>query len=295
MGIFNRDYMRSSQFRLSNPTSWTAIQMIVIVSISVWLCALFGQRQGDVNLFLAENFRASWAALTAGRIWTPVTSVFYHEGLFHILLNLFVLWMFGRTIEEDWGKARFLRFFIIGGTAGALAHCFLMSGAGQVHTVHGASAGVFAVVIYFVCKDPKQNVLLFGVLPMQTWMMGAILLGVDILGAFGFSVVGGGDVAHFAHLGGAAYGGLYFFLEQRGKLPSAGRKKTQKATSRRRKVQRKEWTVAADGMNPYTGRSAQEEQRLDHLLRKVGHGGLDALTPEEREFLMEMSKKSPKT
>ncbi|MEM7164904.1 MAG: rhomboid family intramembrane serine protease [Planctomycetota bacterium] len=295
MGIFNRDYMRGdSQFRLSSPASWNAIHMIVIVSLTVWLCSLFGRGESDLGLLLNHHFKASWLALSEGRIWTLFTSVVYHEGLFHILLNLFVLWMFGRTIEEEWGKWRFLRFFLIGGVLGALAHCVYMGATGAGHTVHGASAGVFGVVLYFICQDPRREVLLFGVLPMQTWMMGAILVGVDVLGLFGIAVMGG-NVAHVAHLAGAGFGAAYFALERRGMLPKMNSGGRRSRSRRRPAAPRKQWMVPPDGVNPYTGRSAAEEQRLDHLLRKVGHGGLDALTPEEREFLMDMSKKAPKT
>ena len=49
------------------------------------------------------------------RIWQPVTYIFLHGGLWHLLINMLMLWMFGRELELVWGKKRFLNYFFLCG------------------------------------------------------------------------------------------------------------------------------------------------------------------------------------
>ena len=95
------------------------------------------------------------------------------------------------------------------------------------------------------------------------------------------------EIARGAHLAGAGFGALYFF----GIMKSSGSKR------RRRRRSSSSAHVDVRSVPPPPVRSAfdrtaAEEAQLDVLLRKVSEGGLDSLTPKERDFLMEMSKKS---
>jgi membrane associated rhomboid family serine protease len=60
-------------------------------------------------------------AITHGlRIWQPFTYIFLHGGLMHLLINMLMLWMFGRELELIWGKRRFLNFFMVCGVGAGL-------------------------------------------------------------------------------------------------------------------------------------------------------------------------------
>ncbi len=52
------------------------------------------------------------------RLWQPVTYIFLHGGLWHLLINMLMLWMFGRELELVWGKKRFLNSAAMGAPAG---------------------------------------------------------------------------------------------------------------------------------------------------------------------------------
>ena len=54
------------------------------------------------------------------RIWQPFTYIFLHGGLWHMLVNLFVLWMFGADIERVWGERKFYKYFFICGVGAGL-------------------------------------------------------------------------------------------------------------------------------------------------------------------------------
>ena len=46
-------------------------------------------------------------------IWQPFTYLFFHGGVWHVLINMFVLWMFGSELEKIWGKKYFLKYYFI--------------------------------------------------------------------------------------------------------------------------------------------------------------------------------------
>ncbi len=54
------------------------------------------------------------------RIWQPLTYIFLHGGLLHLLINMLMLWMFGRELELVWGKRKFLNYFCICGVGAGL-------------------------------------------------------------------------------------------------------------------------------------------------------------------------------
>ena len=54
------------------------------------------------------------------KLWQIVTYMFLHAGWFHILFNLLGLWMFAGELEQLWGSANFIRYYMITGTGAGL-------------------------------------------------------------------------------------------------------------------------------------------------------------------------------
>lgn len=291
LGIFNRDYMKSpSQGGPLDPTSWSGVQLLMVLNGAMFLLAILSGRSG-LALFLNEHFRCTLAQVLSGQVWTLLTSVFFHKELFHLLFNMLVLFFFGRTVESDLGKRRFLIYYLIFGVAGSLFSCLLTLGPWFDQPILGASGAIAGVVVFYALTYPKAVIHLFGVLPMPAFVLAAILAGVDLVGlVMDLSNAAAGPqpgIAHGAHLGGMLGGLALFWLPQRTRR-SKPAEETRRVRKRRRRVE------PAPDFYHDSGRSEEEEARLDMLLAKVSEGGLDALTPHEREFLIEMSKKSPK-
>ncbi len=59
-------------------------------------------------------------------LWQPVTYMFLHAGLFHLLFNMLALWMFGTELERKWGTRFFVRYYAVGGV-GAAATTIVLS------------------------------------------------------------------------------------------------------------------------------------------------------------------------
>src|SRR5262249_50196725 len=146
-----------------------------------------------------------------GYFWQLLTYQFMHGGWLHLALNCWGLFVFGRGVERTVGKTRFLVLYFCSGIIGglfqmgtALLWPHVFGGA----TV-GASAGVYGVVAAFAMLFPDQRLvmLLFYVIPinMRAQSLLWVILVITALGIISPGLIGG-NVAHFAHLGGILTG-----------------------------------------------------------------------------------------
>ena len=146
-------------------------------------------------------------------VWGLFTYMFLHGGLFHLLMNMFMLYMFGSQLEQVWGRRRFIRYYLLCGVgAGLFALLPLPAFFDALHI--GASGAVYGVLLAFGLLFPSAQVYLLGILPMSARHM-VILFGFMSL-AGSLSATSGG-VSHIAHLGGLVVG--YVLLRRDGLIP----------------------------------------------------------------------------
>lgn len=219
-----------------------------------WFTLLFGLRPADVVGEL--------------RIWQPLTYMFLHGGLLHLLFNLLILWMMGGEVERFWGKREFLKYYLLCGLgAAALAFVFAYD-----RIVIGASGAVFGVMVAFGLMFPERTIYVWFVLPIPAKYLVLILFVIELL------VIGGRDgVAHFAHVGGAITGFLYMRFGWRERLELG---------SLSQRWRRRRLTLHAGGRP-----AAYDEAEVDRILDKISRTGLQSLTPEESRLLEEASRK----
>jgi membrane associated rhomboid family serine protease len=164
--------------------------------------------------FMAEHFLISWSHLAAGRVWTILSAVFSHNLLFHLLINMIVLFSFGAPLERLLGPVRFLAFFLAAGAVGSLAHAavsqFLIGRPGQAAL--GASSALSGILLLFALVFPRAKVLLFLLIPVPAIVAAFIFIGLDIWGLIAQVEGAGLPIGHGAHLGGALAGILYYVL-----------------------------------------------------------------------------------
>lgn len=136
--------------------------------------------------------------------WTLVTYMFVHADGWHLLFNMIGLFFFGPRLEMRLGGKGFLLLYFLSGFGGAL-FSFLEPRAAVI----GASGAVYGVLLGFAYFWPRELIYIWGVLPVQAWMLTTLLVVVSLWsGVSG----GGGGIAHYAHLGGLATGFLYLWL-----------------------------------------------------------------------------------
>ncbi|MCA9373509.1 rhomboid family intramembrane serine protease [Candidatus Woesebacteria bacterium] len=150
---------------------------------------------------------------------TGLASMFLHAGIAHILGNMWFLWIFGRKVEQYFGRIWFLVFYVAAGYMAIVGH--ILFGGVTCNTVTdgllvGASGAIAGVMGAFLFLYPMQNINV-AVLPMLNFKVPALFFLVfwfasDLLNGIGWA---GGDadaVAHWAHIMGFAFGFAIVFL-----------------------------------------------------------------------------------
>ncbi len=139
--------------------------------------------------------------VTKGFVWQLVTYMFLHGGVWHLLLNMFIIYMFGSPLESLWGSRRFGIYYLLCGLGGA-ALSFVFS---YDSIVIGASGAGYGILLAYGLIFPYSRIYIWGIIPMQARTL--VILAAIIEFASG---IGGSDgIAHFAHLGGMAAGFIY--------------------------------------------------------------------------------------
>lgn len=192
----------------SMPSRITVVNAILAMNVAVFLLWI----SGVPAPFMTDHFVVSWNHLAEGRVWVLLTALFSHMTLVHLLINMVVLVSFGAPLEQAMGSGKFLLFYLAAGIAGCLAHAlslhFLMGVSGQAAC--GASAALVAILMLFALAFPKEQVLLFFVIPLPAIVAALAFVALDVFGLI-YQFEGGGlPIGHGAHLGGAVIGITYF-------------------------------------------------------------------------------------
>jgi len=215
--------------------------------------------------------------VTRGFVWQMLTYMFLQVDLWHLALNMLVIWMFGRTFEKIWGGTRFLKFYFACGLGGAI-FSFLFA----FNTpVIGASAAAYGILLAFAVMFPNQRLLLGFFIPVKAR---TLVIGLAILSLV-LGIKGGGRIAHFAHLGGMAAAlimmrGEYQFRLFRNFIRS--------------RVSKIPVKVSFDGdkQTPPSPSGEQESdmQKINSILDKISDKGYENLSETERRILEHYSE-----
>lgn len=165
-----------------------------------------GVLRQDLVTFL---FALSGSNLAGGFLWTPVTYMFLHGSLAHLLLNSLGLYVIGSALEAQWGARRFWLIFGLSGVVGGLGWAVVQGLHSPVPCV-GASAGVLGLVGAYAVLRPRDRFVLFVPIPVTLSARNVALL---IAGANAIDLAfGRGQVAYLAHLVGIFTGALIAWL-----------------------------------------------------------------------------------
>ncbi|MEO6314935.1 MAG: rhomboid family intramembrane serine protease [Chitinophagaceae bacterium] len=149
-----------------------------------------------------ENWGALWGIGTGNfKIWQLITYQFLHGGIFHLLFNMFTLWMFGSTLENFWGAKRFLTFYILCGIFAGVAQLITQDNGVAV----GASGAIMGLLAAYAYLFPNTEMMVMPIpIPIKTKYLVPLIMAYDLFG--GVSPKAGDNTAHWAHLGGALAG-----------------------------------------------------------------------------------------
>ena len=210
-------------------------------------------------------------------LWQLFTYMFFHApfyssvGISHILLNMLGLWVFGRELEQAWGKTKFLRYyFIIGIGSGLITYFFQMN---SDNPVIGASGAVYGILLAYGVSYPNRMLYIWGLIPVRSlWL-------VIIMGSIAFfGLLGNSDgISHVTHISGMLIG--YVLLKKNWRWRDIWftiRKKTIEF-----QVQRYEEKSIKKKML---------QKDIDLILEKIQKVGFIGLSDKEQSKLYEASK-----
>lgn len=145
-------------------------------------------------------------------IWQLVTHFFMHAhypNLSHIAFNMIGLYMFGSALEQFWGSHKFLFFYMSCGIgAGIINNLVSLYQHDVAVTAVGASGALYGVIVAFAFMFPEAKMMMiFLPIPVKAKYFVPVLVAMDFFsGITGSTIFGGGNIAHFAHVGGALIG-----------------------------------------------------------------------------------------
>ena len=293
----DRDYMRQPEYhdsgwRPSFHPRWSWTVMFLIAYAIVFLVEqLFPNNsffQGHeivtsdgVGIF-PGYLPLSTQGIEHGFVWQLVTYQFMHKGWVHILMNSWVIYVFGREVESILGGKRFLALMFSSGIIGGVFQIIVALLWPQYFggAVVGASACGFGLVAAYAMLFPERELtmLILFVIPVhmraKTLLIASAVLAVT---GFAFPNIIMPGVAHAAHLGGMVMG--WFFV---------------------RKIMQGDWSRLGGFLHSAEKRSPRRpaleplekedetgfvESDVDPILDKISAHGLHSLTPREREIL----------
>ena len=210
-------------------------------------------------------------------LWQPFTYLFFHApfyssvGISHVLLNMLGLWVFGRELEQAWGKTKFLRYYFTTGIgSGLITYFFQIS---SDNPVIGASGAVYGILLAYGISYPNRMLYIWGLIPVRSMWL------VIVMGSIAFfGLLGNADgISHVTHISGMFIG--YVLLKKKWRWRDiwfAIRKKTIEF-----QVQRYEEKSIKKKML---------QKDIDVILEKIQKVGFIGLSDKEKSKLYEASK-----
>jgi membrane associated rhomboid family serine protease len=271
--------MRLSGRKYSPETQhWTQHQRLVLLTlvganVAVFVAQLFVEavQPGVVRDYFGLSTRGIHDAYS----WQFITAMFLHNGPWHLLGNMLVLYLLGRDLECILGRRHFLYLYLVGGIGGELGHLFLMP---PDCVLLAASGGVAAILAAYATILPELELtaMMFFVFPIRLkakhLAYGAFALAV-VLVCFDRT----GTIMHSAYLGGCAVGWFYAHLLGFGRPSFLQRFLRQQRVDAER----------------YEQMSLEQlmTEEIDPLLEKISRQGLVSLTRNERRILSRAREK----
>jgi membrane associated rhomboid family serine protease len=205
----------------ANVVSWIVVQGAgAEPSLSRSVCEL-GLIPGEFLGLLPEGVsvplsRSAACVITGEPSWfTPLSSMFLHGGWFHLIGNMWFLWVFGNNVEDSMGHGRYLFFYVLCGLAAAAAQT--MVNPSSAIPMVGASGAISGVMGAYVVLYPRVRVHMLVILAIfitRIVVPAYLMLGYWFL----LQLVGGGlateegGVAFWAHAGGFVAGAALIYL-----------------------------------------------------------------------------------
>ncbi len=229
--------------------------------------------------------------------WSLIVYAFLHNGIFHLLFNMLMLYFSGRLFLTFFTQKQLFGLYILSAVFAGLMFVLsyntipLFTGLG-ISKMVGASAAIMAILVATAVYAPYYQVRLMLIGTVKLWHIAIVFIILDLINV---SVENQGG--HVAHLSGAFFGYIYIRLLQKGIDLSKGIsnitiffenifKPKNKSPF---KVHRNK-AKSSSPQRPMGSAKNFTQKQTDEILDKISKSGYDSLTKEEKEFLFKVGK-----
>lgn len=184
---------------------------VALIAVNVLVFILtYASRSAFYHLSLIP----AWV-IREGYLWQLLSYMFVHGSIWHILLNMLVLFLFGMPVERTLGSIEFMAYYLVCGVGAGVATLLINWYAAPrmaMVPVVGASGAVYALLLAYAALFPDSTIFVFGILPVRAPVAVLIFAAISIVS----QVIGAGPgIAHLTHLAGIVFGILYFLIRLR--------------------------------------------------------------------------------
>lgn len=214
------------------------------------------------------------------RFWTFISYSFVHATIWHLLLNMIMLFFVSNLFFTFFTTRQFLFVYFAGALGGSVVYYLSSFFFGMGYGLVGASAAVMAPLIAMAAFAPQMEVRLALLGRVKMIYIAGVIILIDLF-QLSSSNVGG----HLAHLGGALVGIGYIFLLKRG---------TDLAKPRTRKTKNKsnfKQVYVNKSVDKNVSKEENTQKEIDAILDKISRSGYESLSKEEKEFLFRQGNK----
>ena len=298
----------------------TVTKNLLIINVLAFIAMVSLRSRVDLN----DIFGLHFILASDFRIYQLVTYMFMHGSFEHIFFNMFALWMFGCVVERVWGPKKFLFYYLSCGIGAGLFQelaqygSYMVEGLAAYDTVSldgmriamdaylnkwttvGASGAVYALLLAFGMIFPEERIFIFPLpIPIKAKWFVVFYAGLSLVMAL---TTTGGNVAHFAHLGGMVFGFFMIRYWQHHPYGSSSRAdgqqffdnlrdKWEKKTNKPIDEPERDAHNERDSDWEYNARKQREQAEIDAILDKIRKSGYDSLTADEKQKLFDSSNR----
>lgn len=269
------------------------LEKIIAVNVIVFLFAVLFRKVIPTvfsYIYLPSNI---WAFLS--KPWTIVSYGFLHFDFIHLLFNMLWLYFLGRMMLNLFSPKMSLNIYFMGIITGGLVFLLGYNVFPNIFSANayvlGASAGVRALLIFICAYMPNKDIRFF-TFNLKLWWIGAVLVGLDILGI----VNGNNQGGSLAHIGGAILGYVYAKQLVKGQDIGTGFGRFMDWFSALFKAKQKVKMKTVHKKSKVAGYKKEEfnqfnnQKKIDTILDKISKSGYDSLSKEEKEYLFKAGK-----
>ena len=223
--------------------------------------------------------------------WQIITYSWLHGSLFHLLMNMVLLYFVGQMFLQQFQNRNFYTFYFFGGIFGGIFFLLFQNIFNYSHLLVGASAAVYAVFFALIAYNPKMPVrLMFIPSAFPLLYVGYVFIAFDVYNIIRDQNAGGS----ISHLGGALFGYLYMKQFEKGN-DFLGKfifqieglfKKREKSTFKTYKntSSTNNQSVPRDDYD-FNHLKVEKQKKIDTILDKISRSGYESLSKEEKDFL----------